>query len=75
MAPRAWATEIMVFWFLKKNKPVVVENTKDNISSYGYSIPDDATDYYKSLYKDLKYEFVHFFQEVASQLNHQYDDT
>ena len=44
----------IILWFLKKNKPVVVENTKDNISSYGYSIPDDATDYYKSLYKDLQ---------------------
>jgi hypothetical protein len=45
----------LLLWIFKKNQPVEVNvNATDNMSTYGYSIPDNATDYYKSLYKELQ---------------------
>src|SRR5574344_2956060 len=45
----------LLLWIFKKNQPVEVNvNAKDSMSTYGYSIPDNATDYYKSLYKELQ---------------------
>jgi len=45
----------LIVWLVNKNKVVEVNvSTKDNMSSYGYSLPDNATDYYKSLYKELQ---------------------
>jgi len=45
----------LILWLVNKNKVVEVNvSTTDNMSSYGYSLPDNATDYYKSLYKELQ---------------------
>ena len=45
----------LIVWLVNKNKVVEVNvSTTDNMSSYGYSLPDNATDYYKSLYKELQ---------------------